>query len=150
MHEIACIRKSQGLLFEGELQLKTLPDYIRPIPPDQYPDVSIVQEDLISKFEKDGMVVTRLKKFMKDDYAKGADISFDVPVGFLTSYRTADGNWLALPFLSNYRLFLFNQTTLSGLNLPLPTPHNLSQSEWTWPKLLEYAELIKAAHPVSE
>lgn len=148
MHEVACIRRVEGLPFEGELLHKPLEQFKTPIEPGLYPDISVVREDMVEILVENGMA-TGLVEFMKEDFVNGADISFDLPVSFLSSFRRGGETWYALPFISDYRKLLMNMTTLAGLDLPFPPPYNLTQAEWTWDKLLEYAQLIKVAHPVS-
>lgn len=147
MHEIACIRWTDGLPFVGVLVHKQLENFTTEIEPSRYPDIAVIREDMVDALIDNGLA-TGLGSFMKDDFAKGIDISFDLPVGFLSSFRRGGGTWYALPFISCYRMLLFNKTTLAGLELPFPPPYNLTQNEWTWDKFLEYSNVIKEAFPV--
>ncbi|ORX60990.1 hypothetical protein BCR36DRAFT_579057 [Piromyces finnis] len=64
-----------------------------------------------------------------------------------------DNSWLAIPLLTDFRIFQFNMTTFDycinkNYDLKYPPPYNMDywgenyKEKWTWNKVLEYSKMI--------
>ena len=120
-----CVRKGQRLV-PGQLPCPTL----------------IMTDGMLIRSLIDTQVVMDIGRF-QSIFDPARDIINGEQSGFLNS-----GKWYGLPLISDTRLFWYNKTTLSALNLKAPPPEGnwgSNDEEWTWDAMINYAGQIKQA-----
>ncbi|KAJ3396247.1 hypothetical protein HDV05_003214, partial [Chytridiales sp. JEL 0842] len=117
-----------------------------PMTDEDHPDVIMLGTTQLAARTSTGDVKS-LNNRLAQQTSQDANVLTDDFLRYFFYDGNQNGNWFAIPLVSDYRMLYFNRTVFDMLNLTYPPPlGNWSQpysESWTWEKFTEYALTIK-------
>ena len=151
--ELVCERINKGKKVIGQLSLA--PNFAFQFhhlqPEDEAPDLIVIdslslplQMNLQEMANNASLNLVDLTSFVLKEVVDVVE-GKDGMLPMLKSQFTHRGRWYGVPWINDYRILMYNRSTLQELNLLLPPPaaSGLPESEWTWSKFIEYLRIIQ-------